>query len=963
MTALSPPAAGPRPPAARGGAGHGPAATWVRSHRGLVVLLLIPFVVFGIPRLFGLAFLTGDNLLQNFPLRVLVGQDLDHGVLPLWNPYLSSGTPLLGGFNAGAAYPATWLMAVLDAFTAWAVTLALAYDIALLGMYLFLRRQPITSTAATFGATTFAFAGYLTGQLVHVDLIEGAIWLPWMLLAVQGLTERPGSVPEAQPTPRPLRLWAGLLAVSLGACILSGGAEAIIDCAVVVAIFWVARLCSVGWHERRNRGHLPGSVGALVAGVAGGVALGAAQWLPGLAFTSQSQRAVPTYAFFTSGSLQERLLALVVSPFVLGTNQDWPGTYAGTYNFPEVTSYLGILALIAACSLFLRRWRTRPEARHWWVWYVVLVVGVLSALGFQTPFGHLLYLVPGLKSQRLLNRNLLLVDVALAVLLGWWSHLLITGRGDADPGSRPIRDHWRRGRRSEIVVPSIPFCISAVLCLSLWLDGPLLYRLLEAAVPVTTDTRLQVAGLVTVGTIIAGVATWVVLTERRHSAAGLARRLGAVLAVDLLVFNVFVIPPPIKEATAQAQGAASGAFRATVGDGRFIVYDPDQFESTQLYALGQTDLNIFTRLPSAQGYTALTDGDYYRATGAHLQEDLDPSTLAGPVWDGLNVTTLLSLPSYFVRPVPGTADGPTAPAGDVVPFPGTAAGDPAGRPVTVAADGVHRWYFGGALTVDELVVPVDRGGPPGIRIGLVTPSGPVRWLPARDLHATGPAGGSTLRVTLPGPTRAAGLVRAGPTTPVTVGVPTARTAEAGEVSLDGPLQVYVAPPHWTYRGTLGTFGVFHNSSARGWARLRAPGGAPAPSDSSVTAVAPGPAGGQRISVHAGSAVVLQRSEAWSPGWTATIQPVLSEGGSTGTPRRVPVLKAGIVQEVELPGPGDYLVTFAYAAHSALVGVAVSVVAAGILALWVVLEAVGVVRRRRAAAGRPPRTRPATGGRT
>jgi hypothetical protein len=198
---------------------------------------------------------------------------------------------------------------------------------------------------------------------------------------------------------------------------------------------------------------------------------------------------------------------------------------------------------------------------------------------------------------------------------------------------------------------------------------------------------------------------------------------------------------------------------------------------------------------------------------------------------------------------------------------------------------------------------------------------------------------------------------------VTVGVPTARTAEAGEVSLDGPLQVYVAPPHWTYRGTLGTFGVFHNSSARGWARLRAPGGAPAPSDSSVTAVAPGPAGGQRISVHAGSAVVLQRSEAWSPGWTATIQPVLSEGGSTGTPRRVPVLKAGIVQEVELPGPGDYLVTFAYAAHSALVGVAVSVVAAGILALWVVLEAVGVVRRRRAAAGRPPRTRPATGGRT
>ena len=65
------------------------------------------------PTVAGHAFLDGDNFLQNFPLRALVGRDLLHGTLPLWNPYLFSGTPLLGGFNAGAAYPATWLMAIL----------------------------------------------------------------------------------------------------------------------------------------------------------------------------------------------------------------------------------------------------------------------------------------------------------------------------------------------------------------------------------------------------------------------------------------------------------------------------------------------------------------------------------------------------------------------------------------------------------------------------------------------------------------------------------------------------------------------------------------------------------------------------------------------------------------------------------------------------------------------------------
>jgi hypothetical protein len=139
--------------------------------------------------------------------------------------------------------------------------------------------------------------------------------------------------------------------------------------------------------------------------VAGGVALGTAQWLPGLLFLSQSQRSSASYSYFTSGSLDNRLLTLVASPFVLGTNQGWPGPYSGSYNFPEVTSYVGILALIAGCTLLLKRWRTRPEARQWWVWYVILVIGLLSALGTETPFAHLMYLIPGVSSERLLNRT------------------------------------------------------------------------------------------------------------------------------------------------------------------------------------------------------------------------------------------------------------------------------------------------------------------------------------------------------------------------------------------------------------------------------------------------------------------------------------------------------------------------------------------------------------------------------
>jgi hypothetical protein len=58
-----------------------------------------------LPALLGHPAIDGDNLIQNFPLRVLSGQQIASGHLPLFNPLANSGTPLLGGLNAGALYP------------------------------------------------------------------------------------------------------------------------------------------------------------------------------------------------------------------------------------------------------------------------------------------------------------------------------------------------------------------------------------------------------------------------------------------------------------------------------------------------------------------------------------------------------------------------------------------------------------------------------------------------------------------------------------------------------------------------------------------------------------------------------------------------------------------------------------------------------------------------------------------
>ena len=61
----------------------------------------------------------GQPAIQNFPLRVLSGELLRQGHLPLWNPYIWSGSPLLGGLNAGSLYPVTLVFALLPPVAAW----------------------------------------------------------------------------------------------------------------------------------------------------------------------------------------------------------------------------------------------------------------------------------------------------------------------------------------------------------------------------------------------------------------------------------------------------------------------------------------------------------------------------------------------------------------------------------------------------------------------------------------------------------------------------------------------------------------------------------------------------------------------------------------------------------------------------------------------------------------------------
>ncbi|MGH9100246.1 MAG: hypothetical protein ACRDV8_08465, partial [Acidimicrobiales bacterium] len=399
-------------------------------------LVALPLLVYGLPAILGHPVVPGDDSTQSLPLRELVGLDLRSGHLPIFDPYIWSGAPLLAGWNAGAAYPLTWLFAVLPGAASWTVNLVAGGVTAGLGSYAFLRASRLGVLASWAGATTYAFGGAMAAQVPHAGLVIGMSWVPVALLAVLRLTDRATSA-------RHLGWWSAVLSVAVALVVLAGEPRAITDASVVLVLFamWrLVRLVRLSMVGRRltscpaspdeedggsagrdaARGTWWKSAVAVASGTLVGVGLGAVQLVPGLAAVATSQRAHVTAQFFGGGSLPIRWIALLGVPDLLGGSGSFgqPAFFAH-YNLTEVTGYAGLLPLVAAAALLARLRRSRP-APEWVVWELVGAAGLLLALGDHTPLWHVLVHVPLLGGERLQSRGTLVVDLALAVLLAYW---------------------------------------------------------------------------------------------------------------------------------------------------------------------------------------------------------------------------------------------------------------------------------------------------------------------------------------------------------------------------------------------------------------------------------------------------------------------------------------------------------------------------------------------------------------
>ena len=148
------------------------------------------------------------------------------------------------------------------------------------------------------------------------------------------------------------RRWAGVVVVSLssGFAVYEGMPESLLF--IGIAVGTIVLVCGV---MAMARGKLDlRARSACWAGVAGGVALSAPLWLPGLAVLRQSSRAAEN----GTGGLPAHALALLLAQGYDGLPTKG-SSWFGPADYYEATGYIGVVAIVLALVAVLVAWR-RP---------------------------------------------------------------------------------------------------------------------------------------------------------------------------------------------------------------------------------------------------------------------------------------------------------------------------------------------------------------------------------------------------------------------------------------------------------------------------------------------------------------------------------------------------------------------------------------------------------------------------
>jgi hypothetical protein len=156
-----------------------------RETLGLGALfLLLVLAVYADPLFVRRNFGGRDLLGYGLPIESVIHDAYSRGRLPVWNPWIAGGRPLLANPNSGALYPVRPLLALLPFPLAFRIFPLMHWALAGIGMIALLRSIGVSRGGAWLGAVTYVFSGVVVSEAFYNNNHPGVMLIPWILWAV-----------------------------------------------------------------------------------------------------------------------------------------------------------------------------------------------------------------------------------------------------------------------------------------------------------------------------------------------------------------------------------------------------------------------------------------------------------------------------------------------------------------------------------------------------------------------------------------------------------------------------------------------------------------------------------------------------------------------------------------------------------------------------------------------------------
>jgi len=403
----------------------------------LLLLVLIPFLPVlqaGGERV--LSDKATDIANQFYAYKHFLQEEIRHGRLPLWNPYLFCGTEFHGEGQPALFYPTTWALGLFSPATAINLHFLLHSWLLAVALYLYLRELGLTREASFLGSLVFAFSSATVLRIYpgHFPNFPALALAPLFLLFWEKFLQR--------------QEWRNLLFMSLVyAClVLAGHPQFLFYFSLFFLFYSLWGIFSDPEADGRAKGKRALAFGLSIFL---GILISSVHLLPALDFAQNSFRHKMTYEFCSMFSFAPENLLTLFYPSLFGNLVE--SSYWGRNYLWEMTAYLGVLPLLfAALGVIYSRHPRRG------LFIMALFLFSLLALGSHTPlFSFLYHYFPLFDKFRGNSKFITLAVFSLSVLAAFGFELLF---GQPKPKTRKPQPSLKKIFQTGMIL-SIPLVL------------------------------------------------------------------------------------------------------------------------------------------------------------------------------------------------------------------------------------------------------------------------------------------------------------------------------------------------------------------------------------------------------------------------------------------------------------------------------------------------------------------------